>query len=202
MRSLTSMSAPMMNLLYLYQNIALCRHRSIPYSCPCGHRRPWPNCPATRTQTFRAHSDPGEGAMTLSRRKFLDMAVGAAATLPMTRIARAQAYPSRPVRLVVPTPAGGNVDVLARLISHWLTERLGQPFVVDNRPGASGTIGTEAVVKAPADGYTLLLIFSANAVTASLYDKLSYNFMRDIVPIAAISREPQIILVNPSVPAK
>ncbi len=117
-------------------------------------------------------------------------------------MARAQAYPTRPVRIVVPIAAGGNNDIVARRIGQWLSERLGQPFVVENRPGAAGTIGTEAVVKARGDGYTLLLVAATNATSATLYDKLSYNFIRDIAPVAAISREPQIMLVNPSVPAR
>jgi tripartite-type tricarboxylate transporter receptor subunit TctC len=140
--------------------------------------------------------------MKLPRRKFLHLAAGAAALPAVSRIARAQAYPSRPVRIVVPIAAGGNNDIVARRIGQWLSERLGQPFVVENRPGAAGTIGTEAVVKAPGDGYTLLLVAATNATSATLYDKLSYNFIRDIAPVAAISREPQIMLVNPSVPAR
>src|SRR5262245_39866972 len=140
--------------------------------------------------------------MKLPRRTFLYLAAGAAALPALPRVVRAQAYPSRPVRIVVPIAAGGNNDIVARRIGQWLSERHGQPFVVENRPGAGGTIGTEAVVKAPGDGYTLLLVAATNATSASLYDKLSYNFIRDIAPVAAISREPQIMLVNPSVPAK
>ena len=140
--------------------------------------------------------------MKLPRRKFLHLAAGAAALTALPRVVRAQAYPSRPVRIVVPIAAGGNNDIVARRIGQWLSERLGQPFVVENRPGAAGTIGTEAVVKAPGDGYTLLLVAATNATSASLYDKLSYNFIRDITPVAAISLEPQIMLVNPLVPAR
>ncbi len=118
----------------------------------------------------------------------------------MSRIARAQAYPSRPVRIIVGFAAGGSADILARLIGQWLSERLGQPFVIENRPGAGTTIGTEAVVKAPPDGYTLLLVPSAAVTSALLYDKLNFNLIRDIAPVASISREPQILALHPSIP--
>src|SRR6478752_5497148 len=140
--------------------------------------------------------------MKLPRRNFLHLAAGAAALPAVSRFAWAQAYPSRPVRIVVTFPAGSTSDILARPTAQWLQERLGQPFVVDNRPGAGGTIGTEAVVRASPDGYTLLLIAGAHMVNASLYQRLSYDFMRDIAPIASISRETGGMLVNPSVPAK
>ena len=140
--------------------------------------------------------------MKLPRRQFLHLAAGAAALSAVSRIARAQAYPTRPVRIVVTFPAGSTSDILARPMAQWLQERLGQPFVVDNRPGAGGTIGTEAVVRASPDGYTLLLISGAHMVNATLYDKLSFNFIRDIVPVAGISREIGLMVVNPSVPAK
>jgi tripartite-type tricarboxylate transporter receptor subunit TctC len=117
-------------------------------------------------------------------------------------IATAQSYPARPVRLVVGFPAGGPNDILARLIGQWLSERTGQPFVVENMPGASGNIATEAVVRAPADGYTLLLVGPANAISASLYPNLSFAFLRDIAPIAGITREPLVLVAHPSVPAK
>ena len=120
----------------------------------------------------------------------------------MSRIARAQAYPTRPVRIIVGFPAGGAADIVARLIGQWLSERLGQPFVIENRPGAGSNIGTEAVVRAPADGYTLLLVATANAINATLYDKLNFNFIRDIAPVAGIIREPNVMVVNPSFPAK
>jgi len=120
----------------------------------------------------------------------------------VARIASSQAYPSRPVRIVVTFPPGSTSDILARPMAQWLQERLGQPFVVDNRPGAGGTIGTEAVVRAPPDGYTLLLISGAHTVNATLYDKLSFNFIRDIAPVAGISRETGAMVVNPSVPAQ
>jgi tripartite-type tricarboxylate transporter receptor subunit TctC len=140
--------------------------------------------------------------MKLPRRKFLHLAAGAAAPPAVSRIARAQAYPSRPVRVIVPFAPGGGSDIYARLIGQWLSERLGQQFIVESRPGAGSNIGTEAVVRAPPDGYTLLLANSANAITATLYDQLNFNFIRDIAPVAGIEREPQVMEVNPSVPAK
>jgi len=130
------------------------------------------------------------------------MAGGAAALSSMPRIAWAQSYPARPVRIIVPVVAGGATDILARLIGQWLSERLGQPFIVENRPGAGTNIGTEAVVRAAPDGYTLLMINAANASSATLYDKLSFNFIRDIAPVAGIDREPYIMVVHPSFPAK
>src|SRR5438874_3869531 len=136
------------------------------------------------------------------RRKFLHLAAGAAALPAVTRIARAQAYPTRPVRIIVGFAPGGGTDILARLMGQWLSERLGQPFIIENRPGASGNIGTEAVVRAPADGYTLLMAASANASNATLYDKLNFNFIRDITPVATISVLAMVILVHPSVSAK
>jgi tripartite-type tricarboxylate transporter receptor subunit TctC len=140
--------------------------------------------------------------MTLARRRFLRLA-GAAVALPaVSRIALAEAYPVRPVRVVVGFAAGGGVDLLARLIGQWLSERLGQQFIIENRPGAGTNIGTEAVVKAPPDGYTLLLVNSANAINATLYQKLSFNFLRDIAPVASIMRQPQVVLVNRSVPVR
>ena len=136
------------------------------------------------------------------RRQFLHLAAGAAALPALSRIARAQAYPSRPVHLVVPAPAGGSFDITARLMGQWLSERLGQQFVIENRPGAATNIGTEAVVRAPADGYTLLLVGTPNAINATLYDKLNYNFIRDIAPVAGIIRDPHVLVLNPSVPVK
>jgi tripartite-type tricarboxylate transporter receptor subunit TctC len=140
--------------------------------------------------------------MKLPRRRFLKLAAGATALPAVSRIANAQVYPSRPVRWVVPTSAGGAADTLARLIGQWLSERLGQPFIIENRPGAGGNVGTEAVVRSPADGYTLLLVQTPNAINATLYDKLNYNFIRDIAPVSSISLEPEVVVVNPSVPAK
>jgi tripartite-type tricarboxylate transporter receptor subunit TctC len=140
--------------------------------------------------------------VNLPRRRFLHLAAGAAALPAVSRIATAQTYPSRPVRLVVGAPAGGGFDIVARLMGQWLSERLGQPFVIDNRPGAGGNIGTEAVVRAPADGYTLLLVGAPHVINATLYDKLNYNFLRDIVPVAGIADVPEVMVVNPSLPAK
>jgi len=140
--------------------------------------------------------------MKLPRRNFLHLAAGAAALPAVSRIARAQAYPTRPIRLIVGFPPGGVADVFARLIGQWLSERLGQQFVIDNRPGGGSNIGTEAVVRASPDGYTLLMIVASNAVNATLYDKLNFNFIRDIAPVADIIRAPYVMVVNPSVPAK
>jgi tripartite-type tricarboxylate transporter receptor subunit TctC len=140
--------------------------------------------------------------MKLPRRKFLHLAAGAAALPAVSRIAWAQAYPSRPVRIVVGFAPGGPADIIARLISQWLSERLGQQFIVENRPGAGSNIGTEAVVRAPADGYTLLLITSTNAINTTLYAKLNFNFIRDIEPVASLLRTIYVMAVHPSVPAK
>ena len=140
--------------------------------------------------------------MKLPRRSILRLVAGVAAVSAMPRIASAQAYPSRPVRLIATYPAGGVIDLYARLIGQSLTERLGQPFIVENRVGAGGNIGTEFVVRAPADGYTLLQMSSANAWSVSLYDNLSFNFARDIAPIASIYQAPAILVVHPSFPAK
>ena len=140
--------------------------------------------------------------MKLARRRFLHLAAGAVAVPAVSRIAIAQVYPSRPVRLVVGVPPGGGNDITARLIGQWLSERLGQQFVIENRAGAGSNIATEAVVRAPADGYTLLMVTPANAVNATLYDKLSFNFIRDITPIATISGVPNIMAVHPSLPAR
>ena len=140
--------------------------------------------------------------MKLPRRQFLHLAAGAVALPAVSRMARAQAYPSRPVRLIVPIAPGGASDITARLIGQWLSERLGQPFIIENRPGGGNNIGTEAVVRAPADGYTLLLCGITNATNATIYDKLNFNFIRDIAPVAGVSRGTFVLLVNPSVPAK
>jgi len=140
--------------------------------------------------------------MKLPRRRFLQLAAGAAALLAVSRVAWAQAYPTRPMRLVVAAAPGSAPDILARLIGQWLSERLGQPFVIENRPGANSNIGTEAVVRAAADGYTLLLVTASNAINATLYDKLGFNFIRDIAPVAGIIRYPLVMQVNPSFPPK
>ena len=138
----------------------------------------------------------------LLRREFLHLAAGTVGLPFATRFACAQAYPSRPVRLLVGFGAGGAPDILARLMAQWLSDRLGQPFVVENRVGGSSGIATEAVVQAPADGQTLLLASLANAVNATLYDKLNYNFIHDIAPVSGISRDPNVMVVVPSFPAK
>src|SRR5262245_13322969 len=140
--------------------------------------------------------------MAVQRRRFLRLAASAAALPALSRIAWAQAYPTRPVRIVTPQAPGSANDIMARIIGQRLSERLGQPFVIDNRPGGGNSIGTEVVVRAPADGYTLLLCSISNAVNATLYDKLNYNFIRDIAPVAGILRGPYVLVVNPSVPAK
>jgi tripartite-type tricarboxylate transporter receptor subunit TctC len=140
--------------------------------------------------------------MNLSRRIFLLLAAGAAVLPALSPTASAQSYPSRPVRIMVGAAPGGAFDILARLIGQWLSEQLAQPFVIENRPGAGSNIATEAVVRAPTDGHTLLLVSGANAINATLYDKLNFNFMRDIAPVASIVRQPQVMLVHPSFPAK
>ena len=136
--------------------------------------------------------------MKIPRRAFLQLAAVAA----VPRLAWAQAYPIRPVRTIVGLAAGGPADILARVIGQWLSERLGQPFVIENRVGAGGNIAADAVVHAPADGYTLLLVMNAHAINASLYDTLNFNVIRDIAPVAGIDREPFVMLVNPSFPAR
>ena len=136
----------------------------------------------------------------LLRRQFLHLTAGAAVFPITSRLARAQTYPSRPVRLIVPFAPGGTTDVLARLIGNWLSERLHQPFIIENRPGGGANIGTEAVVNAAPDGHTLLIVSPANANNATLYDKLSYNFLRDIAPVSGIASAPNIMEVNPAVP--
>jgi tripartite-type tricarboxylate transporter receptor subunit TctC len=140
--------------------------------------------------------------MKHARRRFLRLAAGAAALPAVARFAFAQTYPSRPVRLIVPFGPGGGTDIVARLIGQWLSERLGQQFVIENRPGAGGNLGTEAVVRAAPDGYTLALIGAPSAINATLYDKLPFNFIRDVAPVAIIVRFPNVMVVNPSVPAK
>ena len=140
--------------------------------------------------------------MKLPRRQFLHLAAGAAALPAVSRIARAQTYPARPVRLILGYAPGNAPDIVARLMGQWLTERLGQPFIVENRPGASTNIAAEAVVNSPADGYTIFLANVSNAINATFYTKLNFNFIRDITPVAGIMRMPNVMLVNPSVPAK
>jgi tripartite-type tricarboxylate transporter receptor subunit TctC len=139
--------------------------------------------------------------MDLHRRELLCLAAGAAVVPAASRIAWAQAYPTRPVRIIVAFAAGGPGEMAARPAGHWLSERLGQPFIVEFRPGAGGNIGTEAVVRAPPDGYTLLLAVPSNVINATLYEKLGFNFLRDTAPVAGILREPLVVVVHPSVPA-
>jgi tripartite-type tricarboxylate transporter receptor subunit TctC len=146
--------------------------------------------------------ESGKAAMIVLRRQFLHLAASAAALPAVSRFARAQAYPTRPVRIIVGFPAGGGSDTTARLIGQLLSERLGQPFIIENRPGAGTNIATEAVVKAPPDGYTLLLINGTNAINATLYNKLNFNFIRDIAPVAGIGRFSNMMVVHPSFPAK
>src|SRR5215467_14177870 len=140
--------------------------------------------------------------MKLPRRNFLYLAAGAVALPAVSRTAWPQAYPSRPVRIIVGFSPGGATDIMARLIGQWLSERLGQQFIVENRPGAASNVATEAVVNAPPDGYTLLVATSVNAINATLYEKLNFNLIRDVTPVASIHREPFVMEVNPSVPVK
>jgi tripartite-type tricarboxylate transporter receptor subunit TctC len=141
--------------------------------------------------------------MNLPRRRFLHLATGAAAFAVVSRIAQAGTYPTRSVRMIVPFPAGNASDILARLVAQSLSERLGRPFIIENRPGAGGTIGTEVVVRAAPDGYALLMeVMTANAINATLYDKLNYDFIRDIAPVASIGRASYVMVVNPSLPAQ
>ena len=140
--------------------------------------------------------------MTVLRRQFLHLAAGAVAFPAVSRVTWAETYPSQPVRVIVGFAAGGPNDILARLIGQWLAKRLGHPFVIENRPGAGSNIATEAVVHAPPDGYTLLLVGSPNAINASLYDRLNFNFIRDIAPVASFMRGALVLAIHPSVPAK
>ena len=143
----------------------------------------------------------GGSIVKFPRRIFVHLAVGAAALPALSRGARAQAYPSRPVRIVVGFPAGGATDIMARLMGEWLTGRLGQQFLIENRPGVSGNIGTESVAKAPADGYSLLQVVTPNAINAALYTNLSFDFVRDIAPVICLARLAYVVVVHPSVPA-
>jgi len=140
--------------------------------------------------------------MILSRRKLLHLAAGAASLPAFSQGARSQAYPTRPVRVIVGFPPGGSADIQARLMGQWLSERLGQPFVIENRPGAGTNVATEAVVKAAPDGYTLLLATEAAAINATLYENLNFNFIHDIAPVAGVARAPSVMVVHPSFPAK
>jgi tripartite-type tricarboxylate transporter receptor subunit TctC len=141
-------------------------------------------------------------ATKLRRRQFLHLAAGAAALPAVSRIARAQVYPTQPVRVIVPFAPAGGTDIFARLIGQHLSERLGQQFVIENRPGGNSNIGTEAVVRAPPDGYTLLLVDASPAINATFYGKLNFNFIRDIAPVASIASQPMVMVINPSFAAK
>src|SRR5258708_907749 len=154
----------------------------------------WIACP-------QRSADCGGSIMKFPRRTFLHLAVGAAALPAVSRISLAQAYPSRPVRIVVGFAAGGATDIQARLMGQWLSDRLGQQFIIENRAGASGNIGTEAVAKAPADGYTLLQVVTPNAINAALYAHLNFDFIRDIAPVIGTARLAYVVVVHPSVPA-
>src|SRR5262245_1338173 len=147
-------------------------------------------------------NDHGGNVVNLARRRFLRLAAGARTLPAFPRIARAQAYPSRPMHMIVPYPAGNAPDTIARLAGQWLSERLGQQFVIENRPGFGGNVGTEAVVRAAPDGYTLLLSVSTNAVNATLYPNLNFNFIRDTAPVASVASTPFVMVVNPALPAK
>jgi tripartite-type tricarboxylate transporter receptor subunit TctC len=140
--------------------------------------------------------------MKLPRRQFLHLAAGAAALPAVSHFAWAQSYPTRPVHIIVGFAPGGATDILARLMGQWLSEKLGQPFIIDNRPGGGTNIATEAAVRAPADGYTLLMVGTTQAINATLYDKLNFDLIRDIAPVASVLRGPYVLVVNPSVPAK
>jgi tripartite-type tricarboxylate transporter receptor subunit TctC len=140
--------------------------------------------------------------MKFPRRTFLQLSVGAAALPALSHAVWAQTYPSRPVRVIVPFAPGGTTDIVARLLGQWLSDRLGQPFVIENRPGAASNVGTEAVVNAFPDGYTLLLVSAAGAINVTLYEKLNFNLVRDIAPVVGIIRVPNVMEVNPSVPVK
>jgi tripartite-type tricarboxylate transporter receptor subunit TctC len=155
---------------------------------------------ARALDSARGCEDQSANAMTLPRRRFLHLAAGVAALPALSRFARAQAYPSRPVRIMVGFPPGGPADILARLIGQRLSERLGQPFIVENRAGAQGQIATEAVIRAPADGHTLLVVVPGNGIANVLYDKLSYNFIRDTAPVAGISNGPLLMEVSSATP--
>src|SRR5262245_22721847 len=175
-------------------------------NCPslhhCERGSPMKNRKREICTSGSARDEDGQPPHLLGRRNFLHLAAGAAALPAGSRMAWAQAYPSRPVRMIVPFPAGQASDTIARLMGQSLSERLGQPFVIENRTGAGGNIGTESVVRATPDGYTLLLVGLSNAMNATLYKKLNFSFIRDIAPVASIGGAPYVMVINPSVPAK
>src|ERR1044072_8250350 len=155
-----------------------------------------------RARAIMGATDHRGPVMTFHRRQFLRLAGAAVAMPAVASSAYAQAYPSRPVRVVIGYPPGGSADITARLMTQWLSERLGQPFLVESRPGGGTNIATEAVINATPDGYTLLLVAPANAINATLYEKLNHNFLRDIMPVAGLIRFPNVVVVNPDVPVK
>src|SRR5262245_30893700 len=140
--------------------------------------------------------------VNLPRRRFLHLAAGAAAQPALPSIARAQAWPSRPVRVIVPYPPAGAPDIVARLMAQWLSERLGQQFIIENRPGAGGNIGTEAAARAPSDGYTILYVVTANTISPALFKNLNFVFLRDIAPVAGVIRVPNLVSVTPTLPVE
>src|SRR6516162_2362794 len=170
-------------------------------NCPSVHHHergsPMKNRKREICTSGSVRDEDGQPPHLLGRRTFLHLAAGAAASPAVSRFAWAQAYPTRPVRLIVGFAPSGATDIMARLIGQWLSERLGQQFFVENRPGAASNIATEAVVHAPPDGYTLLVATSVNAINTTLYDKLNFNLIRDIAPVASIHREPFLVEVNP-----
>src|SRR5437870_4543873 len=175
-------------------------------NCPslhhCERGSPMKNRKREICTSGSVRDEDGQPPHLLGRRKFLHLAAGAAALPTLSGFASAQTYPTRPVRLIVGFAAGGGADIVARLIGQWLSERLGQQFVIENRPGAGSNIATEAVVKSPPDGYTLLLINGTNTINTTLYDKLNFDFIRDIAPVSGVYRVFNVMVVHPSFPAK
>src|SRR5262249_23667743 len=175
-------------------------------NCPSVHHHergsPMKNRKREICTSGSVRDEDGQPPHLLGRKRFLHLAAGLAALPALPRLAEAQAYPTRPIKLVAPFPPGGSIDLTARLIGQWLTERLGQPFVIEDRPGAGTNIATEAVVKAAPDGYTLLVVDASPAINAMLYNNLNFVFLRDIAPVTCIIRTPLIMVVNPAVPAK
>src|SRR5262249_22820599 len=175
-------------------------------NCPslhhCERGSPMKNRKREICTSGSVRDEDGQPPHLLGRRKFLHLAAGAAALPVASRVARAQAYPTRPVRIVVPYAPGGAPDIVARLMGQWLSERFGQPFIIENRPGAGGNIGTETAVRAPPDGHTLLYVVTANAISATFVESLNFNFIRDVAPVAGIIRVPNLVSVNLSLPVE
>ena len=165
----------------------------------CKGSRP---CPAVGNEPESAVQSLGAGAMRFPRRRFLQLAAGTVSLPAVAHIARAQTYPTRPVRIIVGFPAGGTVDILARILGQWLADRLGQQVIIEDRPGAGSNIATEAVVRSLPDGYTLLMASNSNAINTTLYSRLNFNFLRDIALVAGFTRVPLVMVLNPSFPAK